>query len=44
MLEVVCLEGTVTHELMVIMWFLKHYAGYDCIEDLIQSPQGSQQG
>ena len=34
MLEAVCLEGTVTHELMGIVWFLKHYAGYDCIEDL----------
>ena len=34
MLEAVCLEGTVTHELMGIVWFLKHYAGCDCIEDL----------
>ena len=34
MLEAVCLEGTVTHELMGIVWFLKHYAGYDCVEDL----------
>ena len=34
MLEAVCLEGTVTHELMGIVWFLKHYAGYDCIQDL----------
>ena len=34
MLEAVSLEGTVTHELMGIVWFLKHYAGYDCIEDL----------
>lgn len=34
MLEAVCLEGTVTYELMGIVWFLKHYAGYDCIEDL----------
>ena len=24
----------VTHELMGIVWFLKHYAGYDCVEDL----------
>ena len=24
----------VTHELMGIVWFLKHYAGYDCIQDL----------
>ena len=23
----------VTHELMGIVWFLKHYAGYDCKED-----------
>ena len=34
MLEAVCLEGTVTHELMGIVWFLNHYAGYDCVEDL----------
>lgn len=34
MLEAVFLEGTVTHELMGIVWFLKHYAEYDCIEDL----------
>jgi hypothetical protein len=32
--EEVCMEGTVTHELMGIVWFLKHYAGYDCIQDL----------
>ena len=24
----------VTHELMGIVWFLKQYAGYDCIQDL----------
>ena len=24
----------VTHELMGVVWFLRHYAGYDCIEDL----------
>ena len=24
----------VTHELMGIVWFLMHYAGYDCIQDL----------
>ena len=24
----------VTHELMGIVWFLKHYAVYDCIQDL----------
>jgi hypothetical protein len=34
MLEEFCMEGTVTHELMGIVWFLKHYAGYDCIQDL----------
>ena len=31
MLEAVCLEGTVTHELMGIVWFLKHYAGFEKI-------------
>ena len=34
MLEAVCLEGTVTHELMGIVWFLKHYAGFENIKHI----------
>ena len=29
-----CRAKEVTHELMGIVWFLRHYAGYDCIQDL----------